>query len=417
MSNDKIDLRIGELLIEAGILNGKELSEAMKTARLTGLPVGRVLIMAGYVSEQEFQSSVQAQSLVRDGIVPLETAVAALTLLSDAEISFDEALKKVGWKQTEDKESNKLGELLIASEIVPHENLETAMRTSQATGLPLGRLLVSLGTISDELLATALNAQTFIRNSKLTRSQAIGGLKAAHQRRMPIEMSLSEQGYYRSPHRTAIRLGELLIGADLVSELAMIDGLQKALIEHKYIGQVLVESGLIDNELLHSALSLQEMVANETLKPEEAADTLKQIDHTDEPISQLIAFLEVPEEEFKTRVRYHEVLRVAGLIGQKDIDELAEIINRAEIASSRDAINVGKHLLEKGLLDERTFHGSLRCYFLIAAGWLNMQQGIIALNYFHHRGVEFDDVLHELKWTVRTYLKSELEQRSTAKTS
>ena len=108
-------------------MNARELSEAMKTARVTGLPVGRVLIMAGHVSEQEFQSAVQAQSLVRDGIVPLETAVAALAHLADSEVTFDDALSKVGWKQTEDKESNKLGELFTTADIVPNESLQAAM--------------------------------------------------------------------------------------------------------------------------------------------------------------------------------------------------------------------------------------------------------------------------------------------------
>ena len=272
---------------------------------------------------------------------------------------------------------------------------------------------MSLNTISDELLATALNAQAFIRNNKLTRAQAVAGLRAAHQRRMPVEMSLAEQGYYRSPHRSAIRLGELLIGANLVSETEMIDSLQKALLEQKYIGQVLVESEMIDNLFLQSALSLQEMVANETLKPEEADDILKEFDKTEKPIAQLIAFLRVAPEEFKTKVRYHEVLRVAGIIGQKDIDQIVDAMEKEDAATSEDAINVARRLLELGLLDERTFHGSLRCYFLIASGWLNMQQGIIALNYFHHRGCEFDDVMYELKWTVRTYLRSELEQRTT----
>src|ERR1700723_1144921 len=132
----KIDLRIGEFLVAAKILSEKDLEEAMKTARATGLPVGRVFIMAGYLTETEFQAAVQAQSLVRDSILPVDIAIQALKQLFQFSTSFDEALAAAGWNAPEDTESNKLGELLLAAEIVPQHQLESAMQTSIATGLP-----------------------------------------------------------------------------------------------------------------------------------------------------------------------------------------------------------------------------------------------------------------------------------------
>ncbi|MBS2003183.1 MAG: hypothetical protein JST44_16845 [Cyanobacteria bacterium SZAS LIN-5] len=405
MSLDKNELRIGELLTQAEILTQKDLDEAMKTARSTGLPIGRVLIMAGFLTEMEFQAAVQAQSLVRDNILPLETAIKALSYLADNEVSFDESLSAIGWSSTLDKESNKLGELLLDSHIVPREQLETAMKTSQATGLPLGRLLISLGTLSDELLATALNAQSLIRAGAITRAEATNGLVAAHRRQAPLDQQNNEPLRIRGPHRKSVRLGELLVGAGILTHLEVGQALKAGLIEQKWIGEALIEAGRLSEKLLSDALSIQEMVANETLTTQQAQNCLRELQQSGQKLEQVIARLEIAESEFKSQVRYHELMRVAGIIGQPEIDLVQQEIDKENAPSFRDAFNIAQVLLDKGIIDERTYYGSLRCFFLLAIGWLNMQQGIIALNLFHHRQCTFDEVLQELNWTVRTHVR------------
>jgi hypothetical protein len=407
MTHDKVDLRIGELLIEAEILTKGELDEAIKTAGSTGLPVGRVLIMAGFLTESEFQAAVQAQSLIRDEIVPLDMAIKALSLVSSESITFEEALNTTGFQRGEDKESNRLGELLLGAAIVPKEQLETAMNTSQATGLPLGRLLVSLGTLSDEVLATALNAQILIRNGRLTREEGIRGLKASFERRKPIESLLAGQGYYRTPHKPSVRIGELLVNAGLINDKALQQGLEIGLLEEKSIGRVLCEAGEITRSQLRAALAVQEMVANETLPAKQAPVALSECCNNGEELESVLAELAIANDDFKTRVRFHEVLRVAGIIQQADIEQCD--IDKAAAPSSEDARNSAQKFLDAGKIDERMYRGALRCYFLLATGWLNMQQGIIALNYFHHRQCSFDDVMSELRWTIKTHQISDDE--------
>jgi hypothetical protein len=405
ISQEKIDLRIGELLIAAEILSDSDLQEAISSAYSASLPLGRVLIMAGFCTETEFQAALHVQSLVRDSILPLDLAVKSLNLVSLNQITFDEALKQLGWSPAEDKESNKLGELLLAANILPQEQLDTAMRTSQATGLPLGRLLVSLGVLSEEVLATALNAQILIRAGRVTRNQAISGLKACYERLAPFETALSDQGFYRGPCRPTVRLGELLVSADLISEEEVLKALEESLIQEKSVGHILIENKVMSVRMLNHALALQEMVSNETVSSKQAAIVLNTLNSTDQSLEEVLAFLEVPEDEVKATISFHDLLRIAGVIKQADLEKIP-LISEAE-ASSEDAILTASKLIEEELLDIRIFLGSLRCYFLVLTGWLNLQQGIIALNYFQHKNCSFDEVLHELKWTVRTYEKEQ----------
>ncbi len=54
--NEQKVLRLGELLTQVGIVKPHELTEAIQTSSETGLPIGRVLIMSGYLTDQELQA-------------------------------------------------------------------------------------------------------------------------------------------------------------------------------------------------------------------------------------------------------------------------------------------------------------------------------------------------------------------------
>jgi alkylated DNA nucleotide flippase Atl1 len=158
-------LRLGDLLTSAGLLKAEELRQAMLIAKSQGLPVGRVIIMSGFMSENNLQAAVQCQSLLKDGILSAEIAVNALRTLHRENISLDEALQKLSVNLNQSGNStNKLGELLIEAGILTKAQLDDALAHGKSSGLPLGRVLVVTNIISEQLLASALNAQILIRD-------------------------------------------------------------------------------------------------------------------------------------------------------------------------------------------------------------------------------------------------------------
>ncbi len=399
---EKKDLRIGELLVEAQILRPRDLYDAIKVAKLTALPVGRILVMSNYVEDREFQAAVQVQSMLRDSIISLDTATKALGLLSRNKIELDEALKQSGFLVEIAADSNKLGELLIDAELVEKLDLERALGYSRDTGLPLGRTLVTVGCISEETLATALKVQELVREGKVDREKGVKLLRLAYERRAPIEVTLQDHGLLRLPNRQSIRLGELLVGAGVISDIDLENALEYSLLNENPIGKALVSLNLIDANLLAHALKLQEMVTNRTLDPAFAASVLSKAKGSDKPLHEFVAEVVLPQEKFKLTVHFHELLRLAGLVEHSEI-ELC-MLDRASPPSSQGALDSGRKLLDAGVIDRRIYLGSLRCYFLIATEWLDIQQGIIALSYFHNNSHEsFEDVLHDLGWTVKTF--------------
>jgi hypothetical protein len=401
-------LRIGEILVDAGIIANDDLNESITLSRANGLPVGRVLVMSGKLSEAMFRSAVLVQSLVRDALLPYKLAVHGLSMAKRDEMNVETVLAELGFEQSADAPTNKLGELLVASEILSLELLDTAMRSSESTGLPLGRVLTALGLMSDELITTGLAAQVLVRDERLTRGEAIEGLIAARLRRQSVENMLKQQGYFRGAQPKLIRLGQLLKEAGQITDDQLWDALERSLKEKKSLGAVLLEQKLIDSKQLNLALAIQEMVANQTLDLAQAANVLNKTAKEEKSIDEVLAFLPVEPDSFKATIRFHELLRVAGVIDNAAVERL-EIEKRGK-PSSNDAFAIAKSILGKAILKERICYGALRCYFLIAIGFLNIQQGILALNYMQQKNCTFDEALTDLHWTIRTFIRDDEAQ-------
>lgn len=253
-------VRLGDLLTGAGLLQASDLREAMMISKQQGLPVGRVLIMSGYLTEQHLQAAVQAQSLLKDGLIEFDLVIKALTMVGTEEITLEEAFKRLKWNQQSDAVTNKLGELLLAADIVPVDALNAALLQCQSIGLPLGRVLIGNGNLTEQMLAATLNAQVFIRDKKLTREQAIQGLRSAKERQIPIEQYLAETGALSLPTAETVRLGELFVMAGLIDEPALMSAVEVGLLNEQPVGQVLLQTNLISQEILDAALDLQAML-------------------------------------------------------------------------------------------------------------------------------------------------------------
>lgn len=173
------DVKIGELLVAVDIVTSGDLQEAIQIAKRMNLPIGRVIVMSGVITETNLQYALEAQSLIKDGLLDVDTAITGLKDAFKKATSLQEALANLRWAPKKDVSSNKLGELLIDSNMVTQSQLDSALQTSFDTGMPLGGTLVLQGVLSAQLLPAVLTAQEHIREGKLTRTEAVNNLKAA----------------------------------------------------------------------------------------------------------------------------------------------------------------------------------------------------------------------------------------------
>jgi len=405
MTSEAGGVRLGDLLTQAGLLRPEELREAMQIAKHQSLPVGRVLIMSGFLSDSQLRAAVQAQSLLKDGVISLETVLQALSIVGKEEMALEDAFRKLGLEVQQSQPTNKLGELLLEAEMVTREALDQALQQSTASGLPLGRILILTGGIAEALLSAALNAQVLVRDHKITREQALQGLRATRDRQISIEQSLAETGLQLPMHNT-IRLGELLVKAGVMPDTNLMDYIEMGLVQEQPLGQILIAQGVINETILANALELQKMVAAGSLIGDQAALVMNMVASGGTTIEEVIKAQQPQPEPVVETVPLYQFLQLAGRITPQQIEEAVR-------TGTRDAQIMGLMLHKVGAIGEFEMGVALALNDFMAKNIVSVEQSIVALNYCITNQISLEDAFAQMGWFLNQPYNSYTNQSAT----
>ncbi|HMW90205.1 MAG TPA: hypothetical protein PKE54_09295, partial [Candidatus Obscuribacter sp.] len=129
-----VNVKIGELLVDAQIVSSAEMTEAVQVSKRLNVPIGRVLTMSGCVREDVLEASLQVQRLLRDGNLSIEGAYETLKRVHEHRIELAEALTSEAQNMLMLDSAESLGELLLDSNIISEEDLVKAMQASFDNG-------------------------------------------------------------------------------------------------------------------------------------------------------------------------------------------------------------------------------------------------------------------------------------------
>lgn len=395
-------IRIGELLMQSEILSSDFIRDALERFEQRGLPIGKVLVMSGYLTESELRQALEVQSLVNDGHLPLELGITVLRVAHKEHISLNDAFQRSGLVQPEDQETNRLGQLLVAAGIVTDRDLEEALQINVRTGLPLGHVFCFHGYVSQALLYTALQVQESIRRNAIGRPEAVLGLNAAAKRERNLERLEINKGYQKLPMKQALRLGEMLVEARVFVDKLLPDALVRSLQFQKPLGEILVQSHFATAELIDAAVEMQEMIDNGCLLQTMANEVLLNMRASEVPFAKALGQACTFRHRNNLAKVLVELLASAKAVTltklTKDIQERLEV--------NYNQINdVSKQLLEHELVDPDMLYAGMRCVYLVDVKFINMEQAAIILEIVSQTQDSVDHVLHTLGWTARTRLR------------
>ncbi|HEY9714298.1 MAG TPA: hypothetical protein V6C72_12585, partial [Chroococcales cyanobacterium] len=380
MPEQSKDMRLGEMLKTLGVISPAQHSEAIKLASEVALPLGRALVLYGFLTPDELNSILELQVLLKNKGLPVNVARAAFESMRNDGMSISEALLKAGWSGKQASVSaSRLGTLLLDSGLTTEEQLEIAQRASYETGQPIGRMLVLMGVISQKQLTEALEVQDAYREERISYSQALKKINPTPNVRTAAE---SEMPLAVAPK--TIRLGELLTLSGVLTEGDIMNALEVALTKHQPFGTILIELGLLSGSVLELALKLQELVCNGSMTLHNAIDTLYSFAVTGNP-----DFQPAKRSTSEKSVRLGELLKAAGLIRDEDIKHAIEL-------SARYPSVLGKMLVVAGAIDEATLLAALRCQFLLRNKLVKIDTAVKALKYAQKNQISIDDALDEL---------------------
>lgn len=156
-----------------------DLAEQLGYAQSLGMPVGQVLVASGFLTKQEMLAAIQAQSLMLSGKITQEAAIKIIRDIVDEGVTLETALATAGVDPEVTQSQDRLGELLVASELLSEENLAEALIASAELSSPLGHSLVKMQIIRPDLVVAALTVQKQLRLREISYEEALGRLKSA----------------------------------------------------------------------------------------------------------------------------------------------------------------------------------------------------------------------------------------------
>lgn len=400
------DTLLGELLVKAGVLDQRKLNEVTQFPGNRRMQLGQMLLVGGYISQQTLDTALKAQSYVKDKVIDSNTAVKLIKVALSTGSSFESVLHSEISGHGQGPQTNKLGELLLESQIINPNQLDQALQKSQAIGLPLGRVLVLNNFVSESCLNAALDVQIRIRDEMLSRSQAIDILRIAAGRYItanpPSDLMAKAQAILNANIQQVGKLGELLVNCNILNESDVSNALEIQLETGELLGQILINHGFLTIEILDLVLHVQNMIYKGTLQLEPACNAIKLVCNYSISLDEAIMQTCNQDITNKASMRFDELLSKSSIISENSLKEAFDITNK-------NALVLGKILQLTGHVDEKILCNSIRCYYMMAKGLMSPEEAVFVLDYLAHKEssvpVSFEDILEELGWNKNADMK------------
>lgn len=365
MSIKQTAIRVGELLQDSGIVRPEEMIEAIQVSKRLGVPIGRVLMMSGWVRADELEAALHSQVLLRTEQIPRDIALSALKRVHELRITLMDALSSEEFKPQIEDNPVLLAELLLDSNLVSPEQIETAYEKSQISGIPLASALVLQGVLSPNLFPSIQRIQQLIEQGELSHDEGVFQVQNTFMLWLKAEESLNKDtfpdGGSVSPQ--AHLLSNLPLNAPLTSEFEHAAPEQAPAVREMAQSEITGEYP----EVTPAEVKLSE---NQHTSPDLH---LNQNQIQNQAQSQIQAKSQTETEiETVSELRLVDLLKMSGLITQEDIQKRYQ-------AMLKDPIESGRFFIELGLLDEEQVKTAIRSHSLLNRGLLSQEEAVFAL--------------------------------------
>jgi signal transduction histidine kinase len=388
---------VGELLRVSELISQEQLDKALPTAQKTGLPIGRVLVESGIVTEGVVRASVIAQMRINDNLLHPELAAKALRIVQQEGLPIEEALILLGWNSDYYERTNQLGELLLEAGCITEAQLSAGYEVCFASGLALTRVLVLRSALPEVLAYTALSAQLLIRDGTLPYSQAVDFVRQAAN-----VTDLSKQtSAINIKNKVRLRLGELLVSSGAVNELDLISAVERCLVSEIQVGQALLQMEAITAPVLQIALEAQARLNAGLIDPNQAIQLVRTAINSFSP--QTLSAQEYRQDGEFPNAQLGQLLRSIGLSESAD---LLTVVRELTLQKENLAFKVVSQDEELKTRLSRDLHDT------IIADLMMLKRYLVADKKpsFDHVGEIVDDIVRQLRDICHDFSPRQLQE-------
>jgi hypothetical protein len=251
--------RLGQLLLDAGVVTQKELDDCLQTNIRTALPLGHIIPARGFASHALVSTALAAQQFIRDMTLDRPTAIRAIKAAHDRELKLGHNSSNQSVPRPAVKRSLMIGELLTSAGIISEQQLLEALHRSLLRGRFVGETLVESGFVDAQLLRAVIDLQEMLDNRTFKPSWAVETILLMLNKKCSLAKAVAELGMNKIRQNKSVALIEVLVVSDLLrfseipgeaTQLLKDDDNNRAL----DIAKILVAQELVSENAMISAL-------------------------------------------------------------------------------------------------------------------------------------------------------------------
>jgi len=266
---------LGELLVQAGLLDRSMLEQAQWQGQENNLPLGRCLVLNRMITSVLLQSALTAQVLIRDGKITNDQAIAGLKKAASKHQTLEQSLVDTGAFRSSEKDTIKLGDLVTQAGLVTEGDKISAIEIGLAEHQKIGEVFVQTGMITAEVVDESLRLQEMVTKGTLSGLQAADILRQSHARHVSIDVIIEERSTRQEEIARVTTVLEILLQSGALSgdNFNRAQSLARQL--NVSMAEIIVTKAMIDKRIINAALQAQSLVSEGMLKPAECAIAVK----------------------------------------------------------------------------------------------------------------------------------------------
>jgi hypothetical protein len=259
---------------------------------------------------------------------------------------------------------SELGEMLVSATLLSRNELTMAIKELEQNGGSLSRYVIDNKLVRAYDLMNALRALTAFKQEKVPQDIAVNALRTAVAGSTTFDQAMRRINaleHEQDQPKACFRFGELLSVAGLISDIDLIDALEISLTNDAMIGEVLLESGLIDTDFLRCILDVQLLLDQQSISQVQARELMLSVHEGKGDLTQCIAEF----EQYCNAVL--DLMIAAELITPADVKFAAE-------NSQGQLLDIPELLYESGYIDKTTLDIARRCQRMVNDGFVPSKQ-------------------------------------------
>jgi hypothetical protein len=374
--------RLGEILVEAGVIDNELVNQSLSIAKNSKLPIGRVLSMYGFANERVIESAVEAQRGLRDGRFNRQQATQLVRVAYTSHVTIDQAQSLVGLRMADSSSFGEVGKMLLAANIVDTVILQQAEIELKHTNSCLGQWLIEKQHITPQLLINTFHLTLLCRDEALPKLDAVSTLQKIHAEKITLGEAATALSLGQLPEQKDIHLSAFLIIGHLVPQKQMIEALESCIERKTFVGHILVEQMILTPITLDAAVHLQEMFEHELITLEEGCEIFSFVKDLNMHLDELLV-------EFEKMTSVAKFIFACGYVSDADCEAHS-------LSQDESDIMMGIHLLRSGLIEDKVVRCAAHILSFVNNEELTENEAIGVFNYCIQMSVDPEEAIQKL---------------------